>query len=350
MADLELVRLLARGASAWNQHRPAPPTEADLTHLEIRRASFRGADFRQVNLDGSAFRDVDFGGSDFRGARLNGVNATRTSFEKAALCRAEFKGSDFKQVCLRQADLREVVAFEWKIRHSALERADLGGANLEFMHVYNSDLTSSTFEAAALRHVVFKRAVMEPGHADALARSGAEIVLANQPTPADWIDWRSFDVRGGDDQYGIVVHGGQAYWIAEGRWDFFISHASVDKDAVARPLAAALEGRGMRVWYDELQVRIGDDLARVIEFGTKGSLFGVIVLSRDFMGRRWTEAELAALLSKRLFVVLHGLTPQDIATLRPEIQDKVSLGSELGADRLADALVTAVRTVPREMQ
>src|SRR5580765_4942879 len=34
-------------------------------------------------------------------------------------------------------------------------------------------------------------------------------------------------------------------------YDVFISHASEDKDAVVRPLAHALSGGGLRVWFDE---------------------------------------------------------------------------------------------------
>ena len=38
-------------------------------------------------------------------------------------------------------------------------------------------------------------------------------------------------------------------------WDVFISHASEDKDAVAVPLAAALEAAGLSVWLDKNQIR-----------------------------------------------------------------------------------------------
>jgi len=37
-------------------------------------------------------------------------------------------------------------------------------------------------------------------------------------------------------------------------WDVFISHASEDKDMVARPLARQLEAFGLRVGFDETQL------------------------------------------------------------------------------------------------
>ena len=42
--------------------------------------------------------------------------------------------------------------------------------------------------------------------------------------------------------------------------DVFISHASEDKDAIVRPLANALISCGLKVWYDEFTLRIGDSL------------------------------------------------------------------------------------------
>lgn len=38
-------------------------------------------------------------------------------------------------------------------------------------------------------------------------------------------------------------------------YDVFISHASEDKDTVARPLAKALSGTGLSVWFDEFEMK-----------------------------------------------------------------------------------------------
>jgi len=47
--------------------------------------------------------------------------------------------------------------------------------------------------------------------------------------------------------------------------DVFISHASEDKDAIARPLAEELRGRGHSVWFDEFELTLGNSLGRSIE-------------------------------------------------------------------------------------
>jgi hypothetical protein len=57
-------------------------------------------------------------------------------------------------------------------------------------------------------------------------------------------------------------------------WDIFISHASEDKDAVARPLAERLRSLGLTVWYDEFTLSLGDSLRQSIDYGLANSKFG----------------------------------------------------------------------------
>lgn len=47
-------------------------------------------------------------------------------------------------------------------------------------------------------------------------------------------------------------------------WDVFICHAWEDKEEIARPLAEALQQAGLRVWYDEFTLELGDSLRRSI--------------------------------------------------------------------------------------
>jgi hypothetical protein len=50
------------------------------------------------------------------------------------------------------------------------------------------------------------------------------------------------------------------------RSDVFISYASEDRDGVARPLAHVLRELGVTVWFDECELRIGDNLRRRLDF------------------------------------------------------------------------------------
>lgn len=81
------------------------------------------------------------------------------------------------------------------------------------------------------------------------------------------------------------------------KWDVFISHASEDKDAIARPLAEELRRRGLRVWYDEFVLEVGDSLSEKIDEGLAASHHGVVVLSPKFFEKDWSKKELAGRMS-----------------------------------------------------
>jgi len=81
-------------------------------------------------------------------------------------------------------------------------------------------------------------------------------------------------------------------------FDVFISRASEDKDQVVRPLAHTLQNSGLKVWYDDFELRIGDSLRREIDMGGARSRFGVVVLSRSFFGKGWPYYELDGLVTR----------------------------------------------------
>ena len=122
-----------------------------------------------------------------------------------------------------------------------------------------------------------------------------------------------------------------AYGIDEAKeYDVFISHASEDKNDVARPLAHALEVNGLVVWYDEFEMRIGDSLRRKIDKGIANSNFGVIVISRSFISKGWTNYELDGLITRsvggeqQLLPIWHNITKKEIMDYCPSILDKIA--------------------------
>jgi len=84
------------------------------------------------------------------------------------------------------------------------------------------------------------------------------------------------------------------------QYDLFISHASEDKDALVRPLAKALSEFGLRVWYDEFTLSIGDSLSKAIDKGLADSQFGLVVLSPSFLKKGWPDYELRGLLAREI--------------------------------------------------
>ncbi|MDD2582705.1 MAG: DUF1883 domain-containing protein [Desulfuromonadaceae bacterium] len=113
-------------------------------------------------------------------------------------------------------------------------------------------------------------------------------------------------------------------------YDVFISHASEDKDDVVRPLAVQLSEKGLKVWYDEFEMRIGDSLRRKIDSGLRNSRFGIVVLSKSFFKKGWTNYELDGIVSKAnsgeqiLLPIWHNITKQDVLNYSPSIADRLA--------------------------
>ena len=116
-------------------------------------------------------------------------------------------------------------------------------------------------------------------------------------------------------------------------WDVFISHASEDSAAVARPLRDALTRLGVTVWLDEAQMRIGHSLRRKIDDGIRSSRFGVVVLSESFFRKGWTNHELDGLVTRTvageqsLLPIWHDLKPEQVRSYSASLADKVALNT-----------------------
>lgn len=115
-----------------------------------------------------------------------------------------------------------------------------------------------------------------------------------------------------------------------GEYDVFISHATEDKDEIVRPLANALVAVGLRVWYDEFELRIGDSLRRKIDAGLTRSRFGVVVLSHAFFAKNWPQYELDGLVTREMTgeqIILplwHRITKSEVIAQSPSLADKVA--------------------------
>jgi len=113
-------------------------------------------------------------------------------------------------------------------------------------------------------------------------------------------------------------------------YDVFISHASEDKDELVRPLAYALITEGLSVWYDEFEMKIGDSLRRKIDKGLSNSRFGIVVLSKDFIKKGWTNYELDGIITKSvtgeqvILPIWHNITKKEVIDYSPSLADKLA--------------------------
>ena len=131
-------------------------------------------------------------------------------------------------------------------------------------------------------------------------------------------------------------------------WDIFVSHAFEDKE-FARALANALSKKGLRVWFDEFQLRVGDSLRRSIDYGLSKSRFGAVVLSPSFFAKEWTQKELDALTAREtkgkkiILPIWHNISAQEIRRYSPTLADRFAIDSVVGIDKTVDTLLSAIK-------
>jgi hypothetical protein len=161
---------------------------------------------------------------------------------------------------------------------------------------------------------------------------------------------------------GNTTYDAASYSIGNGEekeYDVFISHASEDKETVASPLATALRQNGLSVWYDEFELRIGDSLRRKIDRGIANSNFGIIVVSRHFIKKGWTNYEFDGIISRSvngeqiMLPIWHDITKQEVLDYSPSLLDKVARNTtdftiEEIADEISDLIMEKKGVYPHE--
>ncbi len=139
--------------------------------------------------------------------------------------------------------------------------------------------------------------------------------------------------------------------MADYEFDVFISHASEDKAAFVAPLAIALRKYGLKVWYDDFELRVGDSLRNSIETGLARSRYGVVVFSPKFLSKKkpWPKAELNALFSREMdghkviLPIRHNVSSKKMKSVMPIQADKKALKSTDGVESVARSLVEVIR-------
>jgi len=114
---------------------------------------------------------------------------------------------------------------------------------------------------------------------------------------------------------------------------FFISHASEDKDEIARPLANELGKQGCNVWFDEFSLSVGDSLFQSINRGLITSRFGIVIISSSFMNKKWPQAELNGLIQlakegsggKKILPIWYKVTQGDVENYSPILADIIAI-------------------------
>lgn len=132
-------------------------------------------------------------------------------------------------------------------------------------------------------------------------------------------------------------------------WDLFISHASEDKAEVAEPLADMFMERGLKVWYDKYTLTVGDSLRRCIDRGLAECRYGLVILSKHFFSKEWTQKELDGLVAredgsqKRILPVWHKVSRNEVVAFSPPLADKLGVSTAKGLRHVVDEVLRAIQ-------
>src|SRR5574344_267817 len=132
------------------------------------------------------------------------------------------------------------------------------------------------------------------------------------------------------------------------QYDFFICHASEDKDDIIRDLADALVGKNIKVWYDEFELKIGDSLRKSIDKGLTNSKYGIVILSPSFIKKNWTEYELNGMVAREMdghkviLPIWHKITKDEVLKFSPTLADKMALNTAI---HTIDDIVTQLQSL-----
>ena len=132
-------------------------------------------------------------------------------------------------------------------------------------------------------------------------------------------------------------------------WDVFICHASEDKVEFVRPLAERLNQAGLKVWFDEFSLTVGDSLRRSIDTGLVKTKFGVVVVSSNFFNKEWPQRELDGLATRErdgrkvILPVWLGVDIDDVAAHSPTLADRVAARADDGLEKVTMDLLRATQ-------
>ncbi len=128
-------------------------------------------------------------------------------------------------------------------------------------------------------------------------------------------------------------------------YDVFLSHASEDKAAFVEPLYLELTHRRLSVWYDRVEIKLGDDLRRRMEEGLMKSRFGVVILSPNFL-KYWPQRELSVLQNfestddtKRILPVVLGMEKDEFVQRFPSMATRLCVMATEGIDAVATKII-----------
>jgi TIR domain/Pentapeptide repeats (8 copies) len=210
------------------------------------------------------------------GADLSGAKLTEANLSEARLIRADLYLANLYEANLTEANLTEANLTEAMLHRAFLSRVDLSKANLTGVKLRGTMLGDVDLSSVLGLESVDHRGPSTVG-IDTLYRSHSnipEVFLRGMGVPEDFIPYIKSLVERPFEFYSC-----------------FISYNHTDK-SFARRLHDQLQGRGIRCWLDEHQMRPGDDIYEEIDRGIRFWDKVLLCCSQSSLTSWWVDNEI----------------------------------------------------------
>lgn len=118
-------------------------------------------------------------------------------------------------------------------------------------------------------------------------------------------------------------------------FDVFISHANEDKEDFVKPLVSKLTDEKISLFYDDLSIAWGKNIRKSLDEGIVRSKFCIVVISKPFLDKYWTNYELDGFLQKEsisstnvLLPIWHNISHEEIVSISPTLASRKAIVSD----------------------
>ncbi len=136
-------------------------------------------------------------------------------------------------------------------------------------------------------------------------------------------------------------------------WDVFISYAREERNKVAYPLATKLRKLGLSVWFDEYELKLGHSISQGIDQGISGSKAGVLILSKSFFAKKFTNHELRGIVQRhiagemKILPIWLDITSEEVRRISSTLSDLKAANWNDGLDVIVEQILQSFGILPK---
>ncbi len=284
--------ILNNGVEYWNNWKIQLDKNPDLSNLDFRRQNLSGIDLSYCKLLNTNFSRSILKNANLTGAQLNNANFKRSCLRGAKLINANLTRANFTMSDMRRTDLAE----------ANLDRAKFRGTQLVNSNISNSFLKNTNLQKANLYRSNFDNTILIGTKFIDTDLTGVENLNTCTPEKSCILDSRTLSRSASLPIHFLSSCGVSVETIQSmlqkfqgERYSCFISYSSKDKQFVDK-LYNDLIKNDVLVWFDDMDMRIGDDILDTITDNLRQQDKLIIVLSKNSISSKWVEREVKSAL------------------------------------------------------